>query len=82
MAAFSEKVEPYNVCVCVFTLKSLEKNVEPCPPELGWVVFDGGTRPMGHTMQISSKFLSLLLQRKTQIYAAEAIVPLILCSSG
>ena len=54
----------------------MKLHVEPCPPRLGWVVFDGGSRPLGHTMQISSIFLSLLLQRKTQIYAAEAIVPL------
>ena len=47
------------------------------PPRLGWVVFPPGKQPRGFTMKLNNEFLQLLIVRRTQIFAAEAIVPLL-----
>ena len=45
-------------------------------PRLGWIVCRPGKEPLGYTMELREQFVRLLLPRKTQIFAAEAIVPL------
>ena len=47
------------------------------PPRVGWVIFRQGERPHGYSMQLGRSFLRLLLPRKTQIFAAEAVVALL-----
>ena len=39
-----------------------------------------GREPLGYTMELREKFVRLLLPRKTQIFAAEAIIPLMVLS--
>ena len=45
-------------------------------PRLGWLVCRPGREPLGYTMELREQFVRLLLPRKTQIFAAEAIIPL------
>ena len=45
-------------------------------PRLGWIVCRPDKEPLGYTMELPEQFVRLLLPRKTQIFAAEAIVPL------
>ena len=52
------------------------QSIDDRPPRLGWVVIRPGQRPVGFTILLGSEFLQLVLERKTQIYAAEAIAPL------
>ena len=54
--------------------EALESSI---PPRIGWVIFRPGEIPVGFTLLIDQCFLSMLLQRKTQIFAAETIVGLI-----
>ena len=52
------------------------QSMEDCPPRLGWVILRPGRRPVGLTILLGKTFLELVLERRTQIYAAEAIAPL------
>jgi hypothetical protein len=47
------------------------------PPRVGWVIFSPGSKPHGFTMQLGKEFVDFLIPRKTQVFAAEAIVALI-----
>ena len=47
------------------------------PPRLGWVIFQEGQRPLGRSALLPQEAMVDWLERKTQIYAAEAIVPLL-----
>ena len=44
-------------------------------PRLGWIVCRPGKEPLGNTLELREQFVRLLLPRKTQVFAAEAIVP-------
>ena len=52
-------------------------DAESAPPRLGWVFLQEGKAPRGRSASLPQEARKDWLERKTQIYAAEAIVPLL-----
>ena len=52
-------------------------DAESGPPRLGWIIFQEGQLPRGRSALLPPEAMEDWIERKTQIYAAEAIVPLL-----